>query len=62
MGTVAALAMLEQALQTATAVSALIAKAHAENRDVTIDELNSLASQDDVARLSLDAAIKKAGG
>lgn len=62
MGTVAALSILNQSLATAIAISALISKAKAENRDVTIDELNALASQDDVARLKLDEAIKKAGG
>lgn len=59
MGTLTALAMLQQALVTAQQVSALLATAKAENRDVTMEELNGLAAGDDAARASLDAAIKK---
>jgi hypothetical protein len=62
MGTLTALAVLQQALVTATQVSALIATAKAENRDVTMDELNGLAVADDTVRAALDAAIKKVGG
>lgn len=62
MGTLTALAMLQQALVTASQVSALIATAKAENRDVTMEELNGLAAADDGAKASLAAAIKKAGG
>jgi hypothetical protein len=62
MGTLTALAMLQQALVTAQQVSALLATAKAENRDVTMEELNGLAAGDDAARAALDAAIKKAGG
>jgi hypothetical protein len=62
MGTLTALAVLQQALVTATQVSALIATAKAENRDVTMDELNGLAVADDTVRAVLDAAIKKVGG
>ena len=62
MGTLTALAMLQQALATASQVSALIATAKAENRDVTMEELNGLAAADDGMRAALDATIKKAGG
>ena len=62
MGTVAALAMLEQSLEVAAGVSALIAKANAEKREVSLDELNQLAANDDAKRAALDAAIAKAGG
>jgi len=62
MGTLTALAMLQQALVTAQQVSALLATAKAENRDVTMEELNGLAAADDAAKASLDAAIKKAEG
>lgn len=62
MGTLTALAILQQSLATAAQISALIATAHAEKRDVTMEELNGLAAGDDLARSALDAAIKKAGG
>lgn len=62
MGTLTALAMLQQALVTAQQVSSLLATAKAENRDVTMEELNGLAAADDAAKAALDAAIKKAGG
>jgi S-adenosylhomocysteine hydrolase len=60
MGTLAALAILQQSLTMASQVSALIATAHAEKRDVTMEELNGLAAADDVAKAALDAAIQKA--
>lgn len=60
MGTLAALAMLQASLTTAAQISALIATAHSEKRDVTMEELNGLAAGDDAARAALDAAIKKA--
>jgi len=59
MGTLTALAMLQQSLAVASQISALIATAKAENRDVTMEELNGLAAADDLARSALDAAIKK---
>lgn len=62
MGTLTALAMLQQAIATASQVSALIATAKAENRDVTMEELNGLAAADDAARAALAAAIAKVGG
>jgi len=62
MGTLTALAMLQQALATASQVSALITTAKAENRDVTIEELNGLAATDDGVRAALEAAIKRVSG
>jgi len=62
MGTLTALVMLQQSLAAATQVSALIATATAEKRDVTMEELNGLAAGDDLARAALDAAIKKVEG
>ena len=62
MGTLTALALLQQSLTAASQISALIATAHAEKRDVTMEELNGLAAGDDAARSALDAAIKKVGG
>jgi S-adenosylhomocysteine hydrolase len=59
MGTLAALAILRQSLTMATQISALLATAKAENRDVTMEELNGLAAQDDVAKAALAAAIGK---
>lgn len=62
MGTLAALAVLQQSLVMATQISALLATAKAENRDITMEELNGLAAADDIARAALDAAIKKVEG
>jgi hypothetical protein len=62
MGTLTALAIIQQSLNTAAQVSALIATAIAEKRDVTMEELNGLAAGDDAARAALDAAIKRVGG
>lgn len=47
-------------LQAATQVQqlgALLAKAHAEGRDVTDDELNTRVSADDASKARLDALI-----
>lgn len=62
MGTLTALAVLQQSLTMASQISSLIATATAEKRDVTMEELNGLAAGDDAARAILDAAIKRAGG
>lgn len=62
MGTLAALAVLQQSLVMATQISALLATAKAENRDITMEELNGLAAADDIARAALDAALKKVQG
>jgi hypothetical protein len=39
------------------AIGALLAKAHAENRDVSNVELDDLFGDDDAARVAFDAAI-----
>ncbi len=44
----------------AGAISAVIQKAQAENRDLTPEELDSLVSSDDTARAALVAAINAA--
>lgn len=59
MGTLAALAIVQASLQTAGQISALIATAIAEKRDITMEELNGLAAGDDLIKAALDAAIKK---
>jgi hypothetical protein len=43
----------------ASQISAILATAKAENRDVTMEELNGLAAADDVAKAALAAAIGK---
>lgn len=62
MNTLTALAIIQASLQTAGQISALIATAIAEHRDITMEELNGLVAADDLARAALDAAIKRAGG
>lgn len=59
MNPLTALAILQASLQTAGQISALIATAIAEKRDITMEELNGLAAGDDVARAALEAAIAK---
>ncbi len=59
MGTLAALAILQQSLTMASQISSLLATAKAENRDVTMEELNGLAAADDMAKAALAAAIGK---
>lgn len=57
-----ALLLTQLLLNAATQVQkfgGLLAKAHAEGRDVTDDEISSLASADDVAKARLDALIAK---
>ena len=51
-------------INQAGTVSAMIQKAQSEGRDLTPEELNTLASSDDAARAQLVAAINaaKAGG
>ena len=54
--------LLDLILRSAVAVqqyAALIAKARAENRDVTADELRSLYAADDAARAELQTAIDR---
>lgn len=55
-----ALVLVQLLLQATTQVQqfgALLAKAHAEGRDVTDDELNALVSADDASRARLQALI-----
>lgn len=55
-----ALILIQLLLQATTQVQqfgALLAKAHAEGRDITDDELNALAAADDVAKAKLQALI-----
>jgi hypothetical protein len=55
-----ALILVQLLLQATTQVQqfgALLAKAHAEGRDVTDDELNALADADDAAKSRLQALI-----
>lgn len=55
-----ALVLTQLLLQATTQVQqfgALLAKAHAEGRDVTDDELNALVSADDAAKARLQALI-----
>lgn len=41
-------------------ITELVAKARAEGRDVSEEEINALVSEDDAAKAALDAAIAKA--
>jgi hypothetical protein len=54
----AALTMLAKAQQ----VSAIIAKAQAESRDITVEELDLIIKEDDPARVALNEAILKSKG
>jgi hypothetical protein len=57
--------VLLQLGQQVQAISALLAKAHTEGRDVTAEELDGLFAADAAARAQLQAAIdaaKAAGG
>lgn len=49
--------LLLQATTQAQQFGALLAKAHAEGRDVTDGELNALVATDDAAKARLDALI-----
>jgi hypothetical protein len=60
MSTLTALEILMQLLNQAAAFGTLIAKARSENRDITEDELNTLAISDDAARDALNKAIADA--
>jgi hypothetical protein len=58
-----ALLVIQLLLDATTKVQqfgALLAKAHAEGRDITDDELNALVGADDAARARLDALIAAA--
>jgi len=54
----AALTLLSKAQE----VGALVAKAQAENRDITSEELDSVVKEDDPIRTALNAAILKSRG
>jgi hypothetical protein len=54
--------LLILAISKADAFARLLAVAKAEGRDVSDAELNSLASQDDIARAKLQADIDKGVG
>lgn len=60
-----ALLITQLLLEAATKVQqfgGLLARAHAEGRDVTDAELDALVVADDAARARLDALIKAKGG
>jgi hypothetical protein len=52
-----ALQILYDLLRHANELSALIGKAHAEQRDLTEEEVSGVASADDLARARLQKAI-----
>jgi hypothetical protein len=54
------LELLIQLIDRAAAASAIIKKAHAEGRSVSVDELAQLRSQLDSSLTSLDEAIARA--
>lgn len=58
----AAIELLLQVINHAGPVSAAIARARAENRQLTREELEEAFAQDDAARDSLVDAISRAGG
>lgn len=60
MDTLTAITLLTQLLEQANALGNLIRTAQAEGRDITPEELNSLAAGDDMARAALEAAIARA--
>lgn len=52
--------VLLQLTQQVSAIGALLARAHAEGRDITADELDALFAADSAARAQLQAAIDAA--
>lgn len=60
MNAVLALGAASELLKQLIAISAVIAQANAEGRDVTIAELDTLKGRDDVARANFVVAIEKA--
>ena len=58
----AAIELLLQVINHAGAVSAAIARARAENRPLSREELEEAFAQDDTARASLVDSIARAGG
>lgn len=57
-----ALSALIALLSRSAEISALIARARGEGRDVSEAELDGLVAADDLARAELEAAIRKARG
>ena len=53
-----AITLLLSLIDRAATISALIAKAKSEGRDISTIELAALAAADDAAKVRLDAAIK----
>ncbi len=62
MTTELALQLLITALSHASELSALIQNAHAQNRDISPEELNALHAKYDAARAALIADISKPKG
>lgn len=58
----AAIELLLQVITHAGPVSAAIARAHAENRPLSREDLEEAFAQDDQARDALTEAIARAGG
>lgn len=54
--------LLIAAINNAQAISNLIANAKVQNRDITLEELQSVVSGDELARANLVIAIAKAKG
>lgn len=61
-GVTLAIQLVLALVNQAGAISAVIQKAQAENRDLTPEELANLVSADDTARATLVAAIAAAKG
>ncbi len=59
-GVTLAIQLVLALVNQAGAISAVIQKAQAENRDLTPEELDSLVASDDTARAALVAAINAA--
>lgn len=57
MNALLAIQLLTQLLTQAQGLSTVLSKAHAECRDVTAEELDALASADDIARKRLQDLI-----
>jgi hypothetical protein len=62
MDAITALTLLTQLAAQVNALAALIQRAQTEGRDITPDELDSLAAGDTAARVALAAAIARAKG
>jgi hypothetical protein len=60
MPALAAIDLILALLTRASAISAIVAQAQAEKRDLTEAEMNQIISDDDKARTDLVAAIEKA--